>query len=101
MKKVVTKVATLKMNPVTSPPLEVLLKKAHETEPVQHPIAQYESVIRVLIKEKKYTATMVRDWLSNHGAGNYGHSVVATAISRFGKKWKAEALKATSELEDK
>ena len=79
------------INPVTSPPLELLLQKARETEAVTHPINEYEPVIKILIQEKKYTGAMVREWLSNHGAGNYGQSVVSTNISRFKKKWKEEA----------
>ena len=79
------------INPVTSPPLEILLQKARETEAVTHPINEYESVIKILVQEKKFTAIMVREWLSNHGAGNYGQSVVATNMSRFNKKWKEES----------
>ena len=100
-KKKVTKITTPKINPVTAPPLELLLKKAHEAEILQHPLTEYESVIKVLVQEKRFTALMVRDWLSDHGAGNFGKSVVATNISKLGKKWKAEALKAAGELGDK
>ena len=82
------------VNPVTHPPLEILLQKARDEEPVRKGIDTYEPVIRVLVKDKKFTAQQVRKWLSEHGAGNYGHATVATAITNFGKKWKAEAREA-------
>ena len=81
-------------NPVTNPPLELLLQKARDEEPARKGINTYEPVIRVLVKDKKFTAQQVRKWLSEHGAGNYGHATVATAITNFGKKWKAEAREA-------
>ena len=89
-KKIEKTNALVKANPTTSPPLELLLQKAREEEQVRPPIHEYEPVIKVLVAEKKYTAAMVREWLSDHGAGNYGQATVATAVTVFGKKWKAE-----------
>ena len=84
----------LQINPVTHPPMELLLQKARDEEPARKGIDTYEPVIRVLVKDKKFTAQQVRKWLSEHGAGNYGHATVATAITNFGKEWKAEAREA-------
>ena len=77
-------------NPVTHPPMEILLQKARDEEPARKGINTYEPVIRVLVKDKKFTAQQVRKWLSEHGAGNYGHATVASEITRLGRVWKAE-----------
>ena len=80
MKKTTTEI------PVTSPPIELLLEKARATEPLRRDIEEYESVIRVLVEDKKYTSKLVKKWLEDHGAGSYGLSTVGGIMVVINKK---------------
>ena len=82
MKKITTAI------PVTSPPIELLLEKARATEPLRRGIEEYESVIRVLVEDKKYTSKLVKKWLEDHGAGSYGLSTVGGIMVVINKKIK-------------
>ena len=77
-------------NPVTHPPMELLLQKALDEKVVRPSIEEYLPVMKILIMEKKFTNQKVRDWLSDHGAGNYGYATVAHILAKANKVWKAE-----------
>ena len=72
----------------TNPPLDVLMKAAHGTEPKRHPLTYYKEVIAVLVLDKGLIATEVKQWLESHGAGVYKIAAVSPLVTAVRKERK-------------
>ena len=72
----------------TSPPLDVLMKAAHNTPPRRRPVEYYRDILSVLVLDKGMTAVDIKQWLEDHGAGRYPLLHVSPLVSRIRKEHK-------------